>query len=103
MRRDGGSDVDSAQGFSPGGQFVQQVKLRMVAREAALREIAKSKSLRPSAQNKSFDCADVKAGAPVISLLVRISPRQRGPAVILGIDETGAAAKFQGHVSAVAR
>ena len=56
--------------------------------------------------NKSFACADVKIGD--IALYYRAqkkknTPRQRGPALILDIDETGVTAKSQTRIFEVAR
>ena len=68
--------------------------------------MAHSKLRRFLAQNKTFNCADIKVGD---SALFYKAPRRmrhphwRGPALILGIDETGALVKFQTQSFKVAR
>ena len=86
------ADLLTARDTSLSVQFAQQCKLRMMAREAASKEVANSKLRRLLAYNKSFNCADVKIGDAVLlnkSTNKKSSPRRRGPAKILDIDETG--------------
>ena len=58
------------------------------------------------ALNKSFTCADVNIGATALFYKAqgkKRTPRRRGPALILDIDEAGVAAQFQSQAFGVAR
>ena len=99
-------DLLFAQDTSLAGQFAQQWKLRMQAREATLGEIAKSKLRRLLAQNKSFNCTDVAVGDSVLFYKAKSrksSPRWGGRAKILEIYETGLTVFFQSRTFKVAR
>ena len=77
-----------------------------MAQAAALKEIAGAGHRRLLAYNKSFTCADVKIGDTALSYKAqskKCTPRRRGPALILDIDETGAAAKSLSRTFKVAR
>ena len=77
----------------------------MMAQEEALEAIANSESRRLVAI-RYFDFADVMMGGSVIFNEPdgrKSAPKWRGPAVIVDIDGTGAAAKFQRGVPTVAR
>ena len=90
-RKDG--DLIFAQDTSPSGQFAHQWKSRMMAQE----EVATGELRRLLARNKSCECADVRIGdaGPFHEAMKRkSSPRWRGPAMILAIDETAATVKF---------
>ena len=103
---DGDGNLPFAQGTSQSGHFVAQWKLRMMAQETALREIANSKLRRISARNNSPDSVDVRAVGEVLfhkALSRRSSPRWRGPAKVLPLDETGATLSSQGQPFEVAR
>ena len=59
---------------------------------------ANIKLRRPSAHNNTFNCTEIDAGDMVLSHKAqnrKSSPRWRGPARVLGIDETGATVSFQ--------
>ena len=90
-----------AQDTALAGQFVQQWKLRMRAQEATMKGIANSNLRRLLAGNKSCNCADIDGGDTAQSR--KSSPRYRGPAEILEIDETGVTASFQSQTFKVAR
>ena len=78
----------------------------MMAQEAALRDIAISRLRRILAFNNSFNSVDVCVGgeAPFYEAPSRkSSPRRRGPAKVLLLDESGAALAFQGQAFKVAR
>ena len=99
-------DLVFAQDTPLSGQFAHQWKLRMMAQEAALNEIASSKLRRSLAFNKSCACADVKIGDAILcnkAQRKKSTPRRRGPALILDIDETGVTAKVQSQTLKVAR
>ena len=88
------------------GQFVQQWKLRKRQQEAAPREAANSKLRSLLPYNKSFNCADVAVGGSFLCYEAQSresSPRWRGPARILDIDDTGATAIFQSQTLMVDR
>ena len=71
----------------------------MMAREAALSEAANGRSRRLMIHNKLFKRIDVE----IRDLSLKSTPRRRGPAEILGIDETGATVKFQPQTIKVER
>ena len=78
----------------------------MMAQEAALKEFANTRLRRLSGFNKSFARADVQIGDTALFFKAqgkRSAPRRRSPALILGIDETGATAKFTSQTLRVAR
>ena len=95
-----------AQDTSISGQFVRQRQLRIRAQEAALKEIADSKLRILLAYNKTFDSVDIKVGDGVLFYKApqkTSSPRWRGPATILDIDESGVVLKFQSQSFKAAR
>ena len=78
----------------------------MRAQEAVLKEVANSIFRRLLAYTKSFNCADANAGDSVLfheAQNRRSSPRLRGPAKILDIDETGATVTFRRQTFMAAR
>ena len=78
----------------------------MVAHEAALKDVAYSKLRRLLAYSASFNGADVAIGDSALSFKAanrKSAPRWRGPAKILDVDGTGAAAKFRSQTYNVAR
>ena len=94
---DSEEDLLFAQDTSVAGQFVNQWKLRMRAQEATLKEVANSKLRRILAHNQTFNSSDVKVGDMVIFYKAqnrKSSPRWRGPAKVLELDETGATVNF---------
>ena len=61
--------------------------------------------MREEAREKSFKCMDVQIGGPVLFYKTanrKGSPRWRGPAKILDIDEAVVAVKFQSQTFKVA-
>ena len=99
-------DLTFARETAPSGQFVRQWKLRKMAQEAALKKIASSVLHKFLAYNKSSNCTDVKIGDTLRCYRLRekkSTPRWRGPALVLDIDETGAAVGPQSQTSNVAR
>ena len=73
------------------GQFAQQWKLRLRAQEATLQEIANRKLRRLLVQNRTFNCAEIDVDGMAIFYKAqnrKSSPRWRGPAKVLEIDET---------------
>ena len=95
---DGDEDLMFAQDTSLAGQFAPQWKLRLKAQASTLKEIAKIKLRRLLAQNKTFDCAEINVGDMALSYKAqnrKSSPRRRGPAKVLEIDETGETVPFQ--------
>ena len=98
-------DLTFAQDISLSGQFAQ-LKLRMMAQEAALKEAASGRLRRMLALNKSFTCTYAKIGAAGLVFKAqskKSAPQRRGPALMLDIDATGATAKFQAQTFKVAR
>ena len=90
-------DPTFAQETLTSGQFAQQWKLRIMAQEAAL---------ELSAYTKAFTCTYVKISETANFYNTqekKRAPRWRGPALILDIDEAGAAARFQSQTFKVAR
>ena len=82
------------------------MKLRMRAQEPTLKEIAKSKLRRLLAHNKTFYCAEIDVGDMALFCKAqnrKSSPRWRGPAKVLEIDETGVNVSFQSQNFKVAR
>ena len=78
----------------------------MKAQAATLREIAHSKLRRLLARNKTFNCAERDVGDMALFYKAqnrKSSPRRRGPAEVLEIDEAGATVSFQRQNSKVAR
>ena len=95
-----------AQDASLSGQFAQQWKLGVTAREAAMREVANNMLRRLLAHNKSFEYTDVHIGDAALfymAMIRRGAPRCRGPAKILDIDETGVTVKFRSQTFKVAQ
>ena len=93
-------------GYDTLGQFAQQWKLRLRAKEAALKEDANVKLRRLLLYDKSLDCADFAIGDSVLFYEAqnrRSSSRWRGPADFLDIDETGATGTLQSQTFKVAR
>ena len=87
---DSEEDLLFAQDTPLAGQFVNQWKLRMRAQEATLREVANSKLRRILAHNQTFNCAELAVGDVVLFRKTpnrKSSPRRRGPAKVLEIDE----------------
>ena len=96
MRQGDDSDLDFAEATSISGQVARQWKLRTLAQF----KIANSNWHFP------FGCADVKVGGSATCKKAaggKCVLKCRGPAVKLGIDETGATAKVQGQTFNVAR
>ena len=94
-------DLQSGQDTYLAGQFAQQWKLRMRARAAA-----ESKLRRLLEYGRSFNCRDIPTGDSFLFYKAqkrKRSPRRRGLAKILKIDETGLAAMSQGQTFQVAR
>ena len=105
-RGDKDGDLLFAKETSLSGQLVLQSKLRMMAQEAAAKGAANSKLRSLLAYNKSSKCTDVQIGdtAPFYEAIHRKStPRWRGPAKTLDIDEPGATVEFQSQTFKVAR
>ena len=95
-----------AQDASLPGQFVQQCKLRLRAQEATLKDIANSNLRRPLAHNKTFNCAEIGVDDIAISYKAQnreSSPRWRGPAKALEIDDAEVTASVQSQKFKVAR
>ena len=63
---DTNADLMFTQDASPAGQFVEQGRLRMHAREAELKEVANSKLRSLLAYGDSFNCADVNISDTVL-------------------------------------
>ena len=103
---DGDEDMMFAQDATLAGQFVNQWKLRVKAHEATLKEITNSKLRRLLVHNTTFNCTEIHVGNTVLFRKERrwkSSPRLRGPAKVLGIDETGSTESLQGQNFKVAR
>ena len=83
---DDGEDLCCTQDNSLSGQFAQQWKLRMMAQGLAPKEVAEATKRRLPAKNKSFNC----------------TPRRRGQAKILDIDDAGVTVKSQSQTYKVA-
>ena len=103
---DGDDGLTFARDTSPAGQFVQQCELRMRAQEATLGEIANSKLRRLLARNNTGSCAEIDVGDMALVYKERnrkISPRRKGPAEVLEIDETGVTVSCRSRNFEVAR
>ena len=77
-----------------------------MANEVALEEIASITLRRLLAYDKSFNRADVKVGNSSLvhkASICKCALRRRGPAVIPGIDGTGATVNFQSQTFSMAR
>ena len=73
---------------------------------AALRGTSNSKLRRILDQNQTSGSVEIAIGDSVFSLKGisrKSTPGRRGPAAILGIDQTGSKAKFQGQTFEIAR
>ena len=95
-----------AQDTSLAGQCVNQWKLRDRAQEATSREVANSKLRRILAHSQTFNCAEAAVGDMVLFHKTphrKRSPRWRGPAKVLEIDETGVTVSFQSQTFKLAR
>ena len=78
----------------------------MMAQEAALKEVARRKSRCLLRYDESFNCKDARVGDSVVSYKAsnsKGSPRRRGPAKILDVDDAGVTVKFQSQTFTVAR
>ena len=105
-RGDDDEDLHFARGSSLSEQFVQRYKPRMMAQEAALKEVARRKSRCLLRYDESFNCKDARVGDSVVSYKAsnsKGSPRRRGPAKILDVDDAGVTVKFQSQTFKVAR
>ena len=103
---DGDGDMAFAQDASLAGQFVQQWKLRMRAREASFKENANSKLRRLLAHNETCNCAEIDVGDMAFCYKAQnwmSSLRRRGPAEVLEIDKTGVTVSRQSQNFKVAR
>ena len=71
-----------------------------------LEGVSDSKWRRIAGRGQTFGGADVTIGdstIPCKQMSIESTPKWRAPAVIFGIGETGAAAKFQSQTSKIAR
>ena len=71
-----------------------------------LKEMASGNLRRMLDRNQTFKCADIAIGDSAIffnQISRKSTPKWRGPAIILGIGETGATAKFQSQAFKITR
>ena len=71
-----------------------------------MREVANSKLRRILAHNQTFNCTELEVGDMVLfykATTKKSSPRWRGPAKVLAIDESGVTVYFQSQTFKVAR
>ena len=103
---DGDEDLLYARDTSLAGQFVQQWKLRTRAQKASLKEMASSNLRRLLARKKAFNCAEADIGDMELFYKAQNRkglPRWRGPAKVIGMDESGVTVTFQSQTFKVAR
>ena len=99
-------DLLFVRGAPVSGQFKQQWTFRTLAQEAALREVGNSKLRRHLSYSETPNCADVKLGDSVLFYKAPTkqgTPKRRGPACVLDIDDTGVTVRYQSQTFKVTR